>query len=68
MGVVDVEPRAVGQDDVGQADVLVGELAGVGDLAGQVEAARVAQRALLLEVPAGAAGTARGVDGLRRRR
>ncbi|MGW5124294.1 hydroxyacid dehydrogenase [Streptomyces sp. NPDC004069] len=29
MGVVDVEPCAVGEDDVGQADVLVGELAGV---------------------------------------
>ena len=28
--VVDVEPGAVGEDDVGQADVLVGQLAGVG--------------------------------------
>ena len=53
MRVVDVEPRAVGEDDVGQPDVLVGELAGVGDLARQVEPARVAQRVLLLEVPAG---------------
>ena len=53
MGVVDVEPGAVGEDHVGQAEVLVGELAGVGDLAGQVEAAGVAQRVLLLEVPAG---------------
>ncbi len=55
VGVVDVEPGAVGQDDVGQADVLVGQLAGVGGLAGEVEASRVTQRVLLLEVPAGAA-------------
>ena len=34
VGVVDVEPGAVGQDDVGQPEVLVGELAGVGDLRG----------------------------------
>ena len=54
--VVDVEPGAVGEDDVGQAEVLVGELARVGDLPRQVEAAGVAQRRLLLEVPARAAG------------
>ena len=30
VGVVDVEPGAVGEDHVGQAEVLVGELAGVG--------------------------------------
>ncbi|CAM5664678.1 hypothetical protein SBADM41S_02191 [Streptomyces badius] len=52
--VVDVEPRAVGEDDIGQADVLVGELAGVGGLTGEIEASRVTQRVLLLEVPAGA--------------
>ena len=55
MRVVDVEPGAVGQDDVGQPEVLVGQLGGVGDLAGQVEAAGVAQRVLLLEVPPGPA-------------
>ncbi len=55
MGVVDVQPRAVGQDDVGQPEILVGELRGVGDLAGQVEAAGVAKWILLLEVPSGAA-------------
>src|SRR5690606_14899566 len=38
-----------------QADVLVGELAGVGGLPGEVEASRVPQRVLLLEVPAGPA-------------
>ena len=67
--VVDVEPGAVGEDDVGQAHVLVGELARVGDLPGHVEAAGVAQRRLLLEVPAGAAGLdggrGVGVDDLR---
>lgn len=42
VGVVDVEPGAVGQDDVGQAEVLVGELSGVGHLSGQVEASGVA--------------------------
>ena len=69
VGVVDVEPRAVGEDHVGQAEVLVGELARVGELAAQVEAARVAQRRLLLEVPAGPArldrGAGVGVDHLR---
>ena len=69
VGVVDVEPGAVGEDDVGQAEVLVGELARVGHLARQVEAARVAQRRLLLEVPAGPArlsvGAGVGVDDLR---
>ncbi|MEU9001969.1 hypothetical protein [Streptomyces sp. NPDC048551] len=54
VGVVHVEPCAVGEDDVGEADVLVGELAVVGGLAGEVEAAGVPQRILLLEVPAGA--------------
>ena len=69
VGVVDVQPRAVGEDDVGQAHVLVGQLARVGDLTGHVEAARVAQRGLLLEVPAGPAGSQGGrgvgVDDLR---
>ena len=44
VGVVDVQPRAVGEDDVGQAHVLVGQLARVGDLTGHVETPRVAQR------------------------
>lgn len=43
MGVVDVEAGAVGEDDVGEAEVFVGELGGVGDLAGEVEAAGVAE-------------------------
>ncbi len=68
VGMVDVEPRSVGEDHVGQPDVLVGELAGVGGLAGEVEASRVAQRVLLLEVPAGPAGPVHrrrvGVDDL----
>ena len=51
MGVVHVQPGPVGQDHVGQPEVLVGELGRVGRLAGQVEPARVAQRVLLLEVP-----------------
>ncbi len=71
VGVVDVQPGAVGQDQVGEADVLVGQLARVGDRAAEVEAARVAQRALLLEVPPGAsrarAQRGIGVDELRRR-
>ncbi len=67
--VVDVEAGAVGEDHVGQADVLVGELGLVGDLTRQVEPTRVAQRVLLLEVPAGppVAGGGRlrvGVDDL----
>ena len=44
VGVVDVEPGAVGEDDVGQPEILVGELAGIGHLSRHVEAARVAQR------------------------
>ena len=71
VGVVDVEPGAVGQDDVGEPEVLVGELGGVGDLPGHVEAAGVAQRRLLLEVPARPARLDRrggvGVDHLRGR-
>ena len=56
MGVVDVEPGAVGQDDVGQRRVLgVGELARVGEVAVDLEAAGVAQRRLVLVVPAGLA-------------
>ncbi len=60
VGVVDVQARTVGEDHVGQAEVLVGELGRVGHLARHVEAAGVAQRRLLLEVPAGAAGLERG--------
>ena len=68
--MVDVEPGAVGEDHVGQAEVLVGQLARIGDLAAQVEAPRVAQGRLLLEVPAGPARLGRGgrlirVDDLR---
>ena len=56
VGVVDVEPRAVGQDHVGRADLV-----GVHDRrrsrrAAQVEAARVAQRRFHLVVPPGALG------------
>ncbi len=70
VGVVDVEPCSVGEDDVGEADVLVGELAGVGGLPGEVEASRCPPRILLLEVPAGPAGPVHrrrvGVDDLGR--
>src|SRR5262249_60989015 len=45
----------VGEDHIGEADVLVRELAGVRRLAGEVEAPGVPQRVLLLEVPAGTA-------------
>src|SRR6185312_17417243 len=55
MSVIDVKPGPVGQDDVGQPEILVGELTGVGGLPGQVEPARVPQRVLLLEVPSGPA-------------
>ena len=71
VGVVDVQPGTVGEDDVGEAEVLVGELAGVGELPAEVEAAGVAQRRLLLEVPPGASrldgGAGVGVDDLRAR-
>ena len=54
MGVIDVETRAVGQDDVGQTQIFVGQLRRIGDFTGEVETARVAQRILLFEVPSGA--------------
>ena len=54
MGVVDVETRAVREDDVGQPKILVGQLRRIGDFAIEVEATRVAQRVLLFEVPLGA--------------
>ena len=59
VGVVDVEPGAVGQHDVGQGGVvdLVGQLARVGLAAAHVEAAGVAQRCLVGVVPAGAGRT-----------
>ena len=41
--VVDVEPGAVGEDDVGQAEVLVGELARVGDAAGDMSKPRASR-------------------------
>ena len=53
MRMIDVEPRAVGEDDIGESDLFVGELARVGALSRQLEPAGVAQRALLLEVPPG---------------
>ena len=53
VGVVHVETCTVGEDDVGQPQILVGQLRGVGDLTRHVEAARIAQRVLLLEIPAG---------------
>jgi hypothetical protein len=70
VGVVDVQPAAVGEDDVGQAQVLVGQLGGIRRLTGQVEPAGVPQRVLLLEVPPRPAGPGRGsrlvgVDDLR---
>ena len=60
VSVVDVQPSAVGEDDVGQAQILVGQLRGVCCLAGQVEPPRVPQRVLFLEVPAGPAGPGGG--------
>ena len=67
--VVDVEPRPVGQDDVSQPQVLIGELGGVRRLPCEVEPSRVPQRVLLLEVPPGAArpggrGRLVGIDDL----
>jgi hypothetical protein len=58
MRMVDVQARAVGQDDVGHPGVLFGldELLGHGATAAEVEAPGVTQRRLLLEVPAGASG------------
>ena len=56
MRVVDVQPRAVGEHGVGEAEVVLGLTGPVVAAAGaDVEAPRVAQRALLLEVPAGTA-------------
>ena len=60
VGVVDVQAGAVGEDDVGQPEVLVGELRRVGGIAAQVEPAGVAQRVLLLEVPARPTGESVG--------
>jgi hypothetical protein len=60
VGMVDVQPGAVGEDHVGQAQVLVGEQAGVRGLARHVEASGVAKRRLLLEVPARTTGPQRG--------
>ena len=69
--VVDVQPAAIGEDDVGQAQVLVGQLRGIRRLTGEVEPACVPERVLLLEVPPGPAGPRGGgrlvgVDDLRR--
>ena len=60
MGVIDVEPGAVGQDDVGQTEVLVGQLRRVTGVGSQVESPGVAQRVLLLEVPPRPAGPGGG--------
>ncbi len=67
--VIHVEPGTIGQNDVRQPEILVSELAGVRCVPGQVKAPRVAQRVLLLEVPArppGLSGSRRviGVDHL----
>ena len=53
MGVVDVEPGAVGQDDVGHPGVVLGldELLRDPGAPAEFEAACVTQRRLLLEVP-----------------
>ena len=53
MGVVDVEPGAVGQDHVRHAEIAVGQLVGMGGRPGDLVAADVAQRGLGLVVPAG---------------
>src|SRR6266540_3890068 len=55
-GVVDVEPRAVGEDHVGQPGVVLGVEVLRAERRAQVEAAGVPQRRLLLEVPPGAPG------------
>ena len=52
VGVVDVQPGAVGQDDVGHPGVLVQVVVVQRLRRREVEAAGVAQRRLLLEVPA----------------
>src|SRR5262245_54665835 len=54
--VIHVEPGAVGQNNVRQPEILVSELAGVRSVPGQVKAPRIAQRVLLLEIPARAPG------------
>jgi hypothetical protein len=56
--VVDVVPRAVGEDHVRESEIFVGRRRG---LAHRLEAARVAKRRLLLVVPADAAQGLRGV-------
>ena len=55
VGVVDVEPGAVGEDDVGQGRVLESSVSWLGWrlAAAHVEAAGVAQRRLVGVVPAG---------------
>ncbi len=58
VGMVHVQPGPVGQDDVGQAQVLVGQLGGIRGIPGQVEAPGVAQRVLLLEIPPRPPGSA----------
>ena len=73
MGVVDVEPGAVGEDDVGHPGVLVEVGVVQGLRRREVEAPGVAQRGLLLEVPARTARRRRlrhrpGVDHLARQR
>ena len=64
--VVDVEPRAVGEDDVGQAEVLVGELAGIGlgRGSGRTRARRAA--GLLARSPSGPARRAPTTEPRRR--
>jgi len=47
VGMIDVQPSAVGEDHVRQAEILVGQLRGVRCLAGQVEPSRVPERIFL---------------------
>src|ERR1700691_1367463 len=70
VGMVYVQPGAVGEDHVGEAQVLVGQLRRVGRVPGQVEPPGVAQRVLFLKIPPGPPRTRRprglvGVDDLR---
>src|SRR5680860_1807184 len=57
MCMVDIQAGTVGEDDVGERRVfLVRQLAGIRVLPVDLEAARVAQRHLVLVVPAGPTG------------
>ena len=73
MGVIDVEPGAVGEDDIGHRRVierritpLIGELARMRDSAVHLEAACVPQRRLVGVIPRGARRTDSARRGIRR--